>query len=399
MNSKPDALLGIRVLDLSRVLAGPFCSMLLADMGADVIKLEMPGRGDDSREFPPFKEGESLYYVNLNRGKRSITVNLKSPEGVEVFKNLVKRCDVLIENFSPGTMDKLGLGYEALKEENPRLIYAAISGFGQTGPYRGRPGYDIIGQAMGGLLSITGWPDSPPTRSGTAIGDVLSSLFCCVGILAALNIRERTSRGQLVDVALVDSVYAALENIPQKYFVEGEVPGRIGNRYEFIYPYDTFRARDGWVVIAVANDAIWERFLAAADLERLSGDRRFTSNKLRVENNAALKEIIGSWTSNKGRDEIVALLNESRVPSCPIYDVKDASEDPHISGARGMVVGLHQPGLGQVRLQGNPVKMSETDPRPRGPAPSLGADTEPILREVLGLSDAEIKKIREMGVI
>jgi len=399
MSSKPDALLGIRVLDLSRVLAGPFCSMLLADMGADVIKLEVPGRGDDSREFPPFMEGESLYYVNLNRGKRSITVNLKSPEGVKVFKKLVKKCDVLIENFSPGTMERLGLGYEVLKKENPRLIYAAISGFGQTGPYRSRPGYDIIGQAMGGLLSITGWPDSPPTRSGTAIGDILSSLFCCIGILAALNVRERTGRGQLVDVALIDSVYAALENIPQKYFVEGKTPGRIGNRYEFIYPYDTFKARDGWIVIAIANDAIWERFLAAAGLKELGEDGRFSSNMLRVENNAALKELLEDWTSERSRDEIVALLNENRVPSCPIYDIKDASEDPHISKVREMVVNVHQPGLGDIRLQGNPIKMSETDPRPRGPAPSLGADSELILKEVLGLSDSEIKKLRETGAI
>ena len=384
---------------MSRVLAGPFCSMLLADMGAEVIKLEVPGRGDDSREFPPFMEGERLYYVNLNRGKSSITVNLKSPEGVKVFKKLVKKCDVLIENFSPGTMDRLGLGYEVLKKENPRLIYAAISGFGQTGPYRSRPGYDIIGQAMGGLLSITGWPDSPPTRSGTAIGDILSSLFCCIGVLAALNIRERTGSGQLVDVALVDSVYAALENIPQKYFVEGKTPGRIGNRYEFIYPYDTFRARDGWVVIAIANDVIWERFLAAAGLKELGEDERFSSNMLRVDNNAALKELLERWTSERGRDEIVALLNENRIPSCPIYDIKDASEDPHISKVREMVVNVHQPGLGDIRLQGNPIKMSETDPRPRGPAPSLGADSEHILKEILGLSDAEIKKLRESGAI
>ena len=383
----------------SRVLAGPFCSMLLADMGADVIKLEVPGRGDDSREFPPFMEGESLYYINLNRGKRSITVNLKRPEGVKVFKKLVKKCDVLIENFSPGTMERLGLGYEVLKKENPRLIYAAISGFGQTGPYRSRPGYDIIGQAMGGLLSITGWPDTPPTRSGTAIGDILSSLFCCIGVLAALNVRERTGSGQLVDVALVDSVYAALENIPQKYFVEGKTPGRIGNRYEFIYPYDTFRARDGWVVIAIANDAIWERFLAATGLKKLGEDERFSSNMLRVDNNAALKELLEKWTSERSRDEIVALLNENRIPSCPIYDIKDASEDPHISKAREMVVNVYQPGLGNVRLQGNPIKMSETDPRPRGPAPSLGADSELILKEVLGLSDSEIKKLRESGAI
>ena len=241
MEYSPDALLGVRVLDLSRVLAGPFCTMLLADMGAEVIKLEIPERGDDSRQFPPFKDGESMYYINLNRGKKSITLNLKHEDGRRIFLELVKRSDVLIENFRPGTMDRLGVGYEALKEVNPRLVFASISGFGQTGPYKSRPGYDIIGQAMGGLMSITGWPDSPPTRSGTAIGDILSALFCCIGILSALKVREKTGKGQAVDVSLVDSVFASTENIPQKVFIEGEVPTRIGNRYEFVYPYGSFR--------------------------------------------------------------------------------------------------------------------------------------------------------------
>jgi crotonobetainyl-CoA:carnitine CoA-transferase CaiB-like acyl-CoA transferase len=384
---------------MSRVLAGPFCGMLLADLGADVIKLEMPGRGDDSREFPPFKEGQSLYYTNLNRGKKSITLNLKHLEGKRLLLELVKKCDVLIENFSPGTMDKLGLGYEELQAANPRLVYAAISGFGQTGPYRSRPGYDIVGQAMGGLLSITGWPDSPPTRSGTAIGDILSSLFATIGIIAALNVRERTGKGQLVDVSLVDSVYAALENIPQKYFVEGVVPQRIGNRYEFIYPYDTFMTRDGWVVIGIANDAIWGRFLETSGLSMLRDDPRFTSNKLRVENHAELQLIIEKWALSQGKDELVRMLNANRIPSCPIYDIKDASEDPHISKARGMVVEVEQPGLGVVKLQGNPIKMSHTDPKPRGPAPSLGEDNESVLAGLLGLTPEEIGKLRLEGII
>ncbi|HUV33359.1 MAG TPA: CoA transferase [Candidatus Desulfaltia sp.] len=394
-----DAFLGVRVLDMSRVLAGPFCGMLLADMGADVIKLEVPGTGDDSREFPPFKDGLSLYYVNLNRGKRSITLNLKTLEGKRLFKELVRRCDVLIENFRPGTMERLGLSYDELKMVNPRLIYAAISGFGQTGPYRDRPGYDIIGQAMGGLLSITGWPDSPPTRSGTAIGDILSSLFCCIGILAALNIRDRTGVGQMVDVSLVDSVFASLENIPQKYYVEGHIPGRIGNRYEFIYPYDTFRARDGWVVIGIANDAIWARFLEATGLRGLGEDPRYRTNKLRVENHEPLRQALEEWTMVHGKEEIVRLLNDSRVPSCPIYDIKEASEDPHISGAREMVVEVEQPGLGKVKLQGNPIKMSATKPAPRGPAPELGGDTEEVLRELLGLGPEEYKRLVESGVV
>jgi formyl-CoA transferase len=399
MTHNEKALLGIRVLDMSRVLAGPFCGMLLADMGADVIKLEMPGKGDDSREFPPFKEGQSLYYTNLNRGKRSITLNLKHPEGKRLFNDLVKSCDVLIENFSPGTMDRLGLGYEELHTVNPRLVYAAISGFGQTGPYRSRPGYDIIGQAMGGLLSITGWPDSPPTRSGTAIGDILSSLFTAVGIMSALNIREKTGRGQLVDVSLVDSVYAALENIPQKYFTDGVIPQRIGNRYEFIYPYDTFMAIDGWVVIAIANDSIWGRFLETSGLSWLGSDPRFKSNKLRVENHAELRTIIEEWTRKQSMEELVRMLNGNRIPSCPIYNVKDASEDPHISKARGMVVEVEQPGLGKIRLQGNPIKMSETDPRPRGPAPSLGGDNDAVLMGLLKLTPEEIEKLHREGVI
>jgi len=384
---------------MSRVLAGPFCGMLLADMGADVIKLEVPGSGDDSREFPPFKDGQSLYYVNLNRGKRSITLNLKTERGKTLFLELVRQCDVLIENFRPGTMERLSLGYDRLRDSNPRLVYAAISGFGQTGPYRDRPGYDIIGQAMGGLLSITGWPDSPPTRSGTAIGDILSSLFCCIGILASLNIRERTGLGQMVDVSLVDSVFAALENIPQKYYVEGHLPGRIGNRYEFIYPYDTFRSRDGWVVIGIANDAIWTRFLEVSGLGSLGEDPRYRINKLRVENHEPLREALEAWTLDHGKEEIVKLLNEARVPSCPIYDIKEASEDPHISQARGMVVELDQPGLGKVKVQGNPIKMTATRPVPRGPAPVLGGDTESVLRELLGVASEEYKRLVESGVV
>lgn len=399
MKLDSNSFLGIRVLDLSRVLAGPFCSMLLADMGAEVIKLEIPNKGDDSRQFPPFINEQSMYYVNLNRGKKSITLNLKNPEGKQVLLDLVKKCDVLLENFRPGTMKRLGLSYEDLNKINPRLVYASISGFGQTGPYKSRPGYDIIGQAMGGLLSITGWPDSPPTRTGTAIGDILSALFSCIGILAALNIRQRTGKGQHIDVSLVDSVFASLENIPQKYYVEGKVPERIGNRYEFIYPYDTFQAKDGWVVIGIANDAIWSRFLEVSGLNFLKTDERFRSNNLRVENCSPLRTIIEKWAISKTRNEIVELLNRNRIPSCPIYDIKDASIDPHIEKARGMVVEIEQPELGLVKLQGNPIKMSETKPIPRGPAPKLGANNEEVLREILDISAEKYKELVSSGAI
>ena len=399
MGAESDAILDIRVLDLSRVLAGPYCSMLLADMGADIIKLEIPGRGDDSREFPPFRGGESLYYVNLNRGKRSITLNLKHPEGRHLFLRLVKLCDVLLENFRPGTMERLGLGYEELRRVNPRLIYASISGFGQTGPYRSRPGYDIIGQAMGGLLSITGWPDSPPTRVGTAIGDILSALFCCIGILAALKVRERTGAGQQVDVALVDSVFASLENIPQRFFVDGEVPQRIGNRYEFVYPYDSFRAADGWVIIGIANDAIWRRFIEVSGMVALGSDARFSSNPKRVENHAALKPLIEKWTSSRCVADIVGLLTEHGIPACPIYTVRDVVNDPHITEVREMVIEMEQPPIGAVKLLGCPVKMSETRSSPKGPAPALGGNTEEILSELLGISMAEVEALRRKGVL
>ena len=397
--SRSRSLLDIRVLDLSRVLAGPFCSMILADMGADVIKIEIPGRGDDSRGFPPFKDSESLYYINLNRGKRSVTLNLKHPEGKRIFKRLVKQCDVLIENFRLGTMERLGLGYDVLRKLNPRLIYASISGFGRTGPYRNRLGYDIIGQAMGGLLSVTGWPDSPPTRVGTAIGDILSALFCCIGILAALKVREQTGKGQLVDVSLVDSVFASLENIPQKYFVEGEIPTHIGNRYEFVYPYDAFRAADGWVIIAVAIEAIWRRFVAASGLKHLASDRRFATNLDRVKNHRALKDEIEKWTYKYAVMEIVDLLNSHGVPASRIYSVKDVAEDPHIAVAREMMIEAKHPKIGSIKLLGSPIKMSETRPQPRGSAPALGEDTEEVLMGLLGMTREEIISLKKDGVI
>ena len=383
---------------MSRVLAGPFTGMLLADMGADVIKLEIPERGDDSRQFPPFIGNESMYYVNLNRGKKSISLNLKTEEGKGILKELVKQSDVLLENFRPGTMERLGLGYEELKKINPRLIYSAISGFGQTGPYKLRPGYDIIGQAMGGLLSITGWPDGPPTRSGTAIGDILSSLFCAVGILAALQVREQTGVGQLVDVSLVDSVFASLENIPQAYYVDGHVPERIGNRYEFVYPYGTFEVKDGWVVMGIANDSLWARFIDATGLD-VGDDERFKSNPLRVKNHAPLKEIIEKWSRKKSKNEVLELLTQAGIPCCPIYDIKEASEDPHIHGAREMVLEMEQPGLGRVKVQGNPIKMSMTKPKPRGPAPSLGGNTYEVLNALLGISEDRFRELKDLGVV
>ena len=254
------ALKGLRVVDMTRVMAGPFCTMLLADMGAEVIKVEGPGKGDDARDYPPFLRGASAYFANLNRNKKSIVLDLRDRKARDALVDLLKKSDVLLENFKPGTMERLGLGYEDVREFNPKLIYASISGFGQYGPYRDRPGYDIIGQAMGGLMSVSGWPDSPPTRTGTAMADIAAGLNACIGILAALQCRQRTGVGERIDVALVDSMVSAMETLIQIYLVEGRVPQRVGNRYEFIAPYNSFAAGDGWIVIGVGGQEVWKRF-------------------------------------------------------------------------------------------------------------------------------------------
>ena len=277
------ALTGVKVLDLTRVLAGPFCTMMLADMGADVVKIEEPRKGDDSRQFGPFVNGESAYYMNLNRNKRGVTLNLKHPEGKEIFLELVKKSDIVVENYRPGTMEKLGLGYEDLAQVNPGLIYACVSGFGHYGPYKYRAGYDIIGQAMGGLMSTTGWPEGEPTRTGTAMGDVLAGLSVAVALLAALKSRDTTGQGQKVDVALVDSVVASLEIINQIYLVTGKNPQRIGNRYESVYPYDSFRGSDGSLVIGCGNDKLFEKLCNVMGKPELAKDERFDKNPKRVQ--------------------------------------------------------------------------------------------------------------------
>ncbi|NIW12416.1 MAG: CoA transferase, partial [Candidatus Thorarchaeota archaeon] len=277
-------------------------------------------------------------------------------------------------------------------------VYASISGFGQYGPYKERAGYDIIGQAMGGLLSITGWPDGPPTRSGTAIGDILSSLFCTIGILAALKIREKTGKGQLVDVSLVDSVFASLENIPQRYFAEGVIPSRIGNRYEFVYPYDSFETKDGFVIIGIANDSIWRRFVEATRIQQID-DKKYYTNALRVENHESLKPLIEGWTKKRGKNEIIDILNNNGIPSSPIYDIKNIVGDEHIAQAREMVLEQDQPGIGKIKVLGNPIKMSRTRPAPRGPAPRLGENTESVLLELLEVTGQEYKKLVHKKVI
>jgi crotonobetainyl-CoA:carnitine CoA-transferase CaiB-like acyl-CoA transferase len=393
------ALSGIRVLDLTRVLAGPFCTMLLGDMGAEIIKIETPGQGDDSRRYPPFIGKESAYFMNLNRNKKSVVLNLKHAKAKAIFLDLVETSDVVIENFRPGTMEKLGLGYETIKSRNPRIVYSCISGFGHVGPNRDLPGYDIIGQAMGGIMSITGWPDSPPTRTGTAIGDVLAGLNACVGILSSLLAVKNGGPGQKVDIALVDSVVSAMETIIQIYLVEKRVPQRTGNRYEFIYPYDTFKAKDGWVVIAVGNNKLWEVFCKAIGRPDLLENLNFRDNYDRVKANQEVKEIVEAWSTEKSVREIIDFLLERRIPCAPIYTVKDVVEDPHIADARRMIRSVHHPVAGPIKVIGSPINLSETPPEVDSPAPLLGEHSETVLKELLNLTDTQITALKKDAAI
>ncbi|MBQ9092195.1 MAG: CoA transferase, partial [Anaerotignum sp.] len=303
------ALNGVKVLDLSRVLAGPFCTMMMADMGAEVIKVEMPGTGDDSRAFPPFIEGESVYFKNMNRNKKGITLNLKSEKGKELFLELVKKCDILIENYRPGTMEKLGLGWDVLKEVNPALVYGCVSGFGHTGPYAKRAGYDIVGQGMSGLMSVTGWADGPATRCGGPMSDVMGGISLCSGVLAALYHSKMTGVGQKVDIALVDTLVASLQIINQIYLATGRLPERIGNRYESSYPYDTFPTKDGTdVVIGCANDKFWHILCGYMGREDLMEDPRTKKNADRVKNHEFVRGIVEEWTKTQESGALVDML-------------------------------------------------------------------------------------------
>jgi crotonobetainyl-CoA:carnitine CoA-transferase CaiB-like acyl-CoA transferase len=388
MTTKP--LTGIRVLDLTRVLAGPYCAMLLGDMGAEIIKIEEPVNGDDSRGYPPFDKGVSTYFANLNRNKKSIGLNLKDPKAKEVLFELVKIADVIVENYKPGTMAKLGFSYETLKKVNPRIILGSISGFGQYGPYRERPGYDIIAQAMSGIMSITGWPDSPPTKTGTAIGDVLGGLDCCIGILAALQGRNQTGKGSWVDVSLVDAAVSAMETIFEIYLTEKRIPQRVGNRYEFIYPYDSFPAKDGWVVIAIGNDTLWKRFCETIGRPELFAEERFLHNKDRVSEHEAMYAAVSSWSGQHNMDEIIELLIANSIPCAPINTIDKIVNDPQIAKARKMIQEIDHPIKGKMRVIGTPIKFGGDGDEGYSKAPLLGEHTAEIMSGLLKMSDAEI---------
>lgn len=391
------ALSDIKVLDLTRVLAGPYATMLLADLGAEIIKIEQPEKGDDSRAFGPYKNGESAYFMSINRNKESITLNLKAPEGKEILKELVKQVDILVENFRPGTMEKLGLGYDVLKEINPRLIYASSTGYGQTGPYSQRPAYDAVVQAMGGIMSITGQPDGVPTRVGTSIGDITAGLFCAAGILAALHERERSGVGQMVDVAMLDCQVAILENAISRFEFTGEIPHPIGNRHPSIVPFEPFDTLTTPIMLAAGNDRLWVTLCGLMELD-LADDPRFKTNPLRNENYAALRPILAERFMTKTAEEWQQMFDDAGIPCGPINTVDKVVTNEQVV-AREMILEVEHPTAGTTRIPGIPIKLSRTPGEIRLPAPVLGAETEKILTRCLNLTPEQIAALREKQVI
>jgi CoA:oxalate CoA-transferase len=390
------ALEGLRVLDLTRVLAGPYAGMVLGDLGADVVKVEVPLKGDDARAYPPHVHGESAYFMSLNRNKRSLTLDLKSPAGREVFLDLVRCADVVLENYRPGTMARLGLGFETLSEANPRLIYAAVSGFGQTGPYSQRAAYDAVIQAMGGLMSITGPEGGAPTRVGTSIADITAGLFTTIGILAALNSRSVTGQGQMVDVAMLDSVVAVLENAISRYTSTGEVPGPLGNRHPAIFPFEPFETSDGQIMVAAGNDELWARLCRTLDRPELAADPRFSTNPLRHDNYVEMQAALATAFRARTTAAWQQMLDSAGVPNGPINRIDEVIRDPQVL-AREMMQTVEHPVAGKMQLPGVPIKLSATPGGIRRPAPVLGEHTNEVLQEWLAWSDEEIAKMRARG--
>ena len=387
---------GFTVLDLTRVLSGPYCTMHLADMGARVIKIEQPGRGDDTRGFgPPFLQGESTYFLSVNRNKESVTLDFKHSEGRALLDRLIAQSDVVVENFRPGALAKLGLDYATLADRHPRLVYCSISGFGQTGPRSTEAGYDAMIQAEGGLMSLTGDGDGPPYRLGVAIADLVSGILAANGITLALLARERTGRGQQVDISLLDSVATLLTYQAGIYFATGTPPPRLGNRHPTIAPYEVFAASDGDFVLAVANDDLWRRFCQVADIEP---DDRFATNPQRVQRYDELRPLVADRLGRRTRQDWLARLGAAGVPCGLVRDLGELFADPQVA-AREMVAEIEHRTIGPLRMLGVPIKLSDTPGAVRTAPPTLGEHTDAVLRKDLGLTPEVIVRLREQRVI
>jgi crotonobetainyl-CoA:carnitine CoA-transferase CaiB-like acyl-CoA transferase len=379
------------------MLAGPLCTALLADIGADVIKIESPNGGDDARQFYPRKGNESTYFMLLNRGKKSLTLDLKAKRGLELLEALVQQSDVLVENFRPGTTKRLGIDYARMNEINPRLVYASISGFGQTGPLSHQPAYDIIAQAMSGLMSLTGVPEGPPTRVGESIGDIIAGLYASWSILAALQARTQTGRGQQLDIAMLDSLFSLLVTPLSQYLFTGLVPLRVGNRHPVSTPFDTYRASDGLVVVAVANNQLFARLADAIGNPELATDPRFSTDDRRTANEPALRKLIEEWTAVRTVAEITEHLGRAGVPVSPIWTIAEAAESDHVR-SRGLIHQVDHPTAGTIALVGQPVHFSRSASGVASP-PVLGEHTDIILEQRLGLSRSRIAELRAERVI
>lgn len=390
----------LRIIDLSRIVAGPLATQIFSDYGAEVIKIEQPRVGDDSRQWAPPRapDGQASYFFSVNRGKKSVTIDLKHPRGKALLVELARRGDVLVENFKPGTMDDLGLGHATLRAVSPRLIYCSISGFGATGPYRERAGYDAIMQGFTGLMSITGEPDGPPVKVGVALIDVITALYAHGAILAALHARERTGEGQYLELSLMESGIAALINAATAYLVAGEVQGRWGSAHPSLVPYQAFRARDGYLMVGAGNERLWKGFCELLGAPEWADDPRYDSNAKRVERRAELVRLIEDRLAARPRDEWVAAFAAAGLPAGPINDIGEVFADPQVQH-RGMAVEVEHPTAGRIRLPGIPVKFAATPARVQGPPPLLGEHTDAVLRELLGLSEAEVAALRADGAI
>ena len=397
---------GLRVLDISRALAGPFCTMMLGDLGADVIKVERPGRGDESRSWgPPFVgepnesyPGESTYYLAANRSKRSLTVNLKGTEGQEIIKRLAAVSDVLVENYLTGSLDKMGLGYEQLHELNPRLVYCSISGYGRTGPYAGKGGYDFILQAEGGIMGITGPVEGPPFRVGVSIIDLTTGMFASTAILAALRARDVSGEGQLLDLSLLDSSAAILANVASNYLIGGVEPRRMGNAHFNIAPYEVFRARDRWLTLGALNQRQWENLCTVVDRQEIIDDPLFASNQDRVENRASLAEVLNEAFAARDAREWIEELHQVGIPSGVINTIADVFNHPQAQ-ERELKIEIEHPTAGVLSFPGYPYKFSATPAQARRPPPLLGEHTDEVLSELLEYSPEEVQELHERGAI